>query len=216
MRRLLLAMAALALGGAVRAQSLLGQSAPGQSGIAVPPAPPVVAAPSAPTPPPAPAPSAPPPGLVQTPLPPPSSPAAATGDEGAPASQPSLPEAVSPSAPSAAPAQPAPPDVPPPPPNSWVPGKTAIIGVLNKVDGSSGTITVPVGGQTQTGDLILSVQACLSRPPGALPDAAVFLTLEPKASPDAAAVYRGWIVRSAPGAADPGNAVQAFRVISCS
>ncbi len=213
MRRLLLAMAALALGGAVRAQSLLGQSAPGQSGIAVPPAPPVVAAPSAPTPPPAPAPSAPPPGLVQTPLPPPNSPAAATGDEGA---QPSLPDAVSPSAPSAAPAQPAPPDVPPTPPNSWVPGKTAIIGVLNKVDGSSGTITVPVGGQTQTGDLILSVQACLSRPPGALPDAAVFLTLEPKAAPDAAPVYRGWIVRSAPGAADPGNAVQAFRVISCS
>jgi hypothetical protein len=213
MRRLLLATAALALGGAVRAQSLLGQSAPGQSGIAVPPAPPVVAAPSAPTPPPAPAPSAPPPGLVQTPLPPPNSPADAAGDEGA---QPSLPDAVSPSAPSAAPAQPAPPDVPPTPPNSWVPGKTAIIGVLNKVDGSSGTITVPVGGQTQTGDLILSVQACLSRPPGALPDAAVFLTLEPKAAPDAAPVYRGWIVRSAPGAADPGNAVQAFRVISCS
>ncbi len=239
MRLLLLASAATLLGGAALAQSLLGQSQPGQGSdtapavVAVPAPPPIVAAPPAPVPAPAPAPPAPPPGLVETPLPPPdtsaapdATPAGGNADNGADngnsGDQTTQMQAVSPSAPTPAPApaataaQPPPQDVPPTPSNDWVPGKTAVLGVLNKVDGSTSTLTIPVGGQAVAGDLTVSVQACVSRPPGELPDSAIFLTLQPKDAQTGAPVYRGWMVRSTPGATDAGNAGQAFRVITCS
>jgi hypothetical protein len=161
---------------------------------------------------------------VQTPLPPPG--VGTNADNG---DQTTQMQAVSPAAPppaagnaapapasstatAAAPAQ----DVPPTPPNDWVPGKTAELGVLDKVDGGTRTLTIPVGGQATVGDLTVSVQACVTRPPGQLPDSAVFLTLQPKGAQDGAPVYRGWMVHSAPGATDAGNAGEAFRVITCS
>lgn len=108
-------------------------------------------------------------------------------------------------------------DVAPVQENSWVYGHTAELGVLNKVDGSTETITVPVGGQVTSGDLMVSVQACVMRPPGELPNAAVYLTLLPiKADDSTAPVYKGWIVKSVPGAANSENADEAFRVINCS
>lgn len=231
MRLLLLASAASLLSGAAFAQSLLGQSQPGgqsqQPAIAVAPPPAVVAQPAAPAPVAKPNLVAPPPGLVETPLPPPDasqSAIPANADNGG--SQTMQLQAVSPSAPPAAsPTAPAPGsiaapppvnDVPPTPDNVWVPGKTATLGVLNKVEGSTQTITIPVGGQTTVGDLTVSVQACVVRPPKALPDAAVFVTLQPKDDSSGSPVYRGWMVRSAPGATDAGNADEAFRVINCS
>lgn len=107
-------------------------------------------------------------------------------------------------------------DVAPVQENSWVYGHRAELGVLNKVDGSTETITVPVGGQVTSGDLTVSVQACVMRPPGELPNAAVYLTLLPiKADDSTVPVYKGWIVQSAPGAADSENADEAFRVVGC-
>lgn len=228
MRLILLASAATLISGAALAQSLLGQNSPGQSAnsvtptVVVPPPPAVVAAPPTPVQAPTQAPPAPPPGLVQTPLPPPDSDTNADNGD-----QTTQMQAVSPAAPppvagnaapasstatAAAPAQ----DVPPTPPNNWVPGKTAELGVLDKVDGGTRTLTIPVGGQATVGDLTVSVQACVTRPPGQLPDSAVFLTLQPKGAQDGAPVYRGWMVHSAPGATDAGNAGEAFRVITCS
>nr|WP_295737028.1 DUF2155 domain-containing protein [uncultured Acidocella sp.] len=240
MRRLLLASAVSLIGGAAFAQSMLGQSSPGQGAggtqapaVLVPAPPPVVAAPpTAPVAPVAPSP-APPPGLVETPLPPPSSDNADQGN-GANTDNGGAAQVVSPAAPnglSPAPASngavapgpsgnnPAPlpnNDVAPTPPNDWVPGKTAEIGVLSKADGSTSTLTIPVGGQATAGDLIVSVQACVTRPQGQLPDVAIFLTLQPKDGSGAAPLYRGWMVRSAPGATDAGNAGEAFRVMNCS
>lgn len=239
MRLILLASAASLLGGGAFAQSLLGQSQPGQGSslpaVVVPAPPPVVAAPSAPVPAPAPAAPAPPPGLVETPLPPPDSGAGATPsgvdtDNGGGGDQPTQVQAVSPSAPvvpapagnggasppSGGTAATQPQDVPPVQANDWVQGKTAVLGVLNKVDGSTSTLTIPVGGQATAGDLTISVQACVSRPPGQLPDSAIFLTLQSKSQQDGGSIYRGWMVRSAPGATDVGNAGEAFRVITCS
>lgn len=218
MRLILLASAATLISGAALAQSLLGQSSPGQSAnsaiptVVVPPPPAVVAAPATPVQAPTQAQPAPPPGLVQTPLPPPG--VGTNADNG---DQTTQMQAVSPAAPppaagNAAPAQ----DVPPTPPNDWVPGKTAELGVLDKVDGGTRTLTIPVGGQATVGDLTVSVQACVTRPPGQLPDSAIFLTLQPKDAQDGAPVYRGWMVHSAPGATDAGNAGEAFRVITCS
>lgn len=172
----------------------------GDSEIVIPPAPPLVPeAPSPPAPVQAPPVAPPPPGLGEAA---PSAPGSATPG---PATAPPAGTAALP-----------PPDVAPTPPDSWTPGTTAVLGVLNKVDGSTAQLQLPVGGQSQTtGDLSVSVQACLTRPAGQLPDAAVFLTvIAPQQG--AAPLYRGWMLRSAPGATFVGNAGQTFRVIGCS
>lgn len=189
-RPVLIALAALAAGPAW-AQN-------GGSEIYVPPAPAVV--PEQPSPPaPVQAQPVPPPGLVQA-MPP--------GENSAP-SQPAA-------QPPAAAAGPPPPDVAPTPPDSWTSETTATLGVLNKVDGSTSKMVLKVGGPAQnSGDLSVSVQACLTRPPGQLPDVAVFLTVTPQQQ-QAVPLYRGWMLRSAPGATFVGNAGQTFRIISCS
>lgn len=176
--------------------------------IAVPPAPAIVAAPPAIQPMPVPA-MPPPPGLV------PATPPADidTGDNAAaPAGQ------TPPADDSAGQSQPpAPvPDIAPIPPNTWLPAKTAEIGVLDKVDGSVSQLSIPVGGQSVVGDLQVTVQACMTRPPDQVPDAAVFLALQSTQNPSAPPDYRGWLVRSAPGAAVAGDASETFRVIDCS
>ena len=229
MRLILLASAATLIGGVGFAQTLLGQSQPGQNVVVVPPAPPVIAAPPNTSQPPMVAQPAPPPGLVQTPFPPSGSANSPPSGSNSGGSGISPMQAASPAAglvPSAnnapqaggaaAPAQPAPPDVAPVPANNWVPGKTAVLGVLNKVDGSTSTLTIPVGGQAAAGDLTVGVQACVTRPPGALPDSAVFITLHSNAPQGGGQVYNGWMVRSTPGATDAGDAGEAFRVIACS
>lgn len=109
-----------------------------------------------------------------------------------------------------------PPDVAPSPPNTWVPGGTAVVGVLNKVDGSTTQLRLAAGAPPQTvGDLQVSVQACLNRPAGQLPDTAIFLTVTPT-DQGAPPLYSGWMLRSAPGATFVGNAGETFRVIGCS
>lgn len=175
--------------------------------IAVPPAPPIVAsppaAPAAPTPPAAPS----PPGLVETPLPPPVTPD--NTDTGTANGNTDTTDSTS-----AAPSVPAP--APPPAVQSdWVSGKTAEIRVLDKVDGSIADLTIPVGGQSLSGDLQVSVLACDVHPPGQLPDDAIFVSIQPSADPAAPPVYRGWMVRSVPAASVVGDASETFRVVSC-
>jgi hypothetical protein len=177
----------------------------GNSVIAVPAPPPIVAAPSTPMAPTAPV-APPPPGLVQTPVPP----------------GPVVPQTAVTNAPGAAatagvPAAPPPPDAPPVIPNDWVPGTKVTLGVLNEVDGGTSQVSIPVGGQSQIGDLQVSVQACDMRPPTALPDDAIFLTVTQAAGSDTGTpLYRGWMLRSEPGATVVGDASETFRVIGCS
>jgi len=161
----------------------------------VPPAPPIVSAPIAPTAPVAPA-APPPPGLVQTPVPPDNT------DTGQTAT-------------TAPPAAPAAPDVAPVPDNTWLPGKTATLGVLDEVDGGATQLDIPVGGQAAAGDLQISVQACVSRPAGDIPDTAIYITVQASANA-ATPLFRGWMVRSTPGATVVGDAGETFRVIGCS
>jgi len=160
------------------------------SSIAVPPPPPLVAAPAANNPAPQAPAATPPPGLTQT---------------------------TAPAAPSVtAGTTPAPPDVAPTPPNDWLPGNTAILGVLDKVDGSASQISIAVGGQANIGDLQVSVLSCVSRPPAEIPDSAIFLSVQANAEGATTPLYRGWMVRSTPGATVVGDAGETFRVISCS
>jgi hypothetical protein len=219
--RALAAFSAIALGlsaGAALAQSTDGSSgaAAAPAAIAVPPAPAIVAAPPSVQPIPAPDLPPPPPGLV------PATPPADIDTGGSAATGQSTPDgsATPGQAASAAPtpATPAPPvqDIAPVPPNTWLPAKTAEIGVLDKIDGSVSTVSIPVGGQSVVGDLQVNVQACVIRPPDQVPDAAVFLALQSTQNPAAPPGYRGWLVKSAPGAAVAGDASETFRVIDCS
>ena len=182
-----------------------------QSVIVIPPAPPIVSAPQAAAPA---APQAPVAQVQSQTLPavPPDQSAAPAVPQTQPA-----PDQTNPANPApAASTQPPPPDVAPAPPNDWTPGHAAVLGVLNKVDGSTSQLSVPVGGQpVKAGDVMVSVQACATRPPQDLPDAAVFLTVQPADDSTAAPLYRGWMLRSAPGATVVGNAAETFRVISC-
>jgi hypothetical protein len=212
-----------------------------QTSVAVPPAPPIVATPLA-SPPAAPHADLPPPppGLVETPVPPsppvaPVSPASpvspvppsagavpGAAPTGAPPSEAPAGAATSTAAPATpapatpAPATPAIADAAPVAPNNWVPGKTATIGVLDKVDGSIKQISIPVGGQQTVDDLQVSVQACVNRPPDQLPDTAIFLTVQDPPDSTDSPLYRGWMVRSTPGATVVGDAGETFRVVDCS
>jgi hypothetical protein len=182
------------------AQAAWAQNTP-EPTVAVPPAPAIVSAPlnSSPAAPAAAATPA-PPGLVQTPVP--SANAVSGSDAGA---QTAPAEASAPVSP----------DVAPSLPNIWVPAKNAELGVLNKVDGAITKLTIPVGGQAMIGDLQIAVQACETRPPDQLPDASVFLTLvDPKSG--SAPLFRGWMVRSDPGATVVGDADETLRIIGCS
>jgi hypothetical protein len=184
--RCLFAAAALSLGVTHLA------AAQSDNTVAVPPAPAIVAAPSSSaTPPPLP-PAEQPPGLVQTPAPP------ANTDNGAAQTATTAPTA------------------PPQPPNTWVPGTTAKLGVLNKVDGSVSAISIPVGGQANIGDLTVSVLACVNRPADQIPDTAIFLNAQSTTADPTVPTYRGWLVLSTPGAAVAGDASETFRVIACS
>ena len=205
MRALARAVAVMAtLGaGAAFAQSPGGSDS---NAIAVPPAPPVVAAPPSAIQP-IPVPAAPPPGLV-TATPP------ADIDTGATQAQ--TPPADNSGGQGQAQDQNTAPDIAPVPPNTWLPGKTAQIGVLDKIDGSVSQLSIPVGGQSVVGDLQVSVQACMTRPPDQVPDDAVFLALQSTENASAPPDYRGWLVRSAPGAAVAGDASETFRIIGCS
>lgn len=182
------------------------QSTQPQSTIAVPPAPAIMAAPTAtplPSPPASPPAAEPaPPGLVQTPVPPP----AATTDSGTNTDTGGAPAATAPQAAT----------TPPVPSNAWVPGTTAKLRVLDKVDGGVSDLSIPVGGQATSGDLQISVLACALRPPGQIPDSAIFISIAPAGDSTAAPSYRGWMVRSVPAASVVGNASESFRVVGCS
>jgi hypothetical protein len=204
-------MATLGAGAAFAQSPPILSPSPGASGssdsdaIAVPPAPPIVAAPPAAIEP-IPVPAAPPPGLV---------PATPPADIDTGATQAQTPADNS-GGQGQAQNQSTAPDIVPVPPNTWLPGKTAQIGVLDKIDGSVSQLSIPVGGQFVVGDLQVSVQACVTRPPDQVPDAAVFLALQNTQNASAPPDYRGWLVRSAPGAAIAGDAGETFRIIGCS
>lgn len=194
------AAAALALGAGVA----WGQNqAAGGPVVAVPEGPPVSSAPSSAVPDGAlPAPDLPPSAVV------PSGPAGAVGGDGQ-------------AAPSAIPAGP-PAQVKP----IWVSQPVAVLDVLDKADGAVTRISAPVGSSFTQGQLRVAVGACEIRPPDMPPDAAVYVSVstidgggakaDAKAGAKAAApLFRGWLIRSEPGATVVGDAAVTFRLIGC-
>ncbi|HQT63230.1 MAG: hypothetical protein B7Z75_00775 [Acidocella sp. 20-57-95] len=188
MRRSLIFAALLAASSSFFAEA----SAQALNNVVVPPAPPLVAQPATATPPQSPDQATPPPpGLVQN-APPASTATAATPPAGPGASA-----------------------VPPTGTNQWVPGQQAELGVLDKVDGGISNLQIPVGGHAISGDIQISVLACVNRPAGQLPDSAIFLSIQTTDNLTGPPLYRGWVVRSVPGDAVVGDAGESLRVVGC-
>ena len=117
-------------------------------------------------------------------------------------------------------------------PNLWDKRKTAVLAILNKVDGTVSRVNVPVGGELTRDKLHIKVEACLVRPKSMAKDAAVFLDVTGPASdaPSAGSfgaskvatqsdgedrLFRGWLVQSEPGATVVGNAAVTFQILNC-
>ncbi len=100
--------------------------------------------------------------------------------------------------------------------NKWINEPVAVLGTLNPENGTVSSVVVPVGANFTKGKLRVAVQACVIRPPGAIPDAAVFLTVTEARGPGSRGpLFRGWLVRSEPGAAVVADSSLTFRVINC-
>jgi len=60
------------------------------------------------------------------------------------------------------------------------------------------------------------VLACVSRPSAEVPDDAIFVSIQPVVESDGGPIFRGWMLRSLPGATVVGDASETFRVVGCS
>jgi hypothetical protein len=113
------------------------------------------------------------------------------------------------------------------PPNPWLPRRNAVLGVLNKEDGAVSRLTVQVGNSVVQGKLQITVSACVTRPDAVAPDAAVFLSIKNAQEnqsdsnyqaadlANGGQIFRGWLLRSEPGASVVGDMTDMFRLIGC-
>ena len=113
------------------------------------------------------------------------------------------------------------------PRSPWLPGRNAVLGVLNKEDGAVSRLTVQVGNSVTQGKLKITVLACIMRPDSVAPDAAVFLSVKNNQENhvdnnyqaaglvNGAQIFRGWLLRSEPGASVVGDTTDMFRLIGC-
>ena len=113
-------------------------------------------------------------------------------------------------------------------PPVWLRRPVAVLDVLDKEDGAVRRIKVPVGSSATEGRLAVAVGACMVRPPDMTPDAAIFVTVtaqragatvsdaKDQGGQDVSApLFRGWLIRSEPGATVVGDAAVTFRLIGC-
>ena len=105
-----------------------------------------------------------------------------------------------------------PPDISPP--DTWVQQKSATLRVLNKLDSTVTTLTIPVGQGAKLQSLTITLRACAIRPPDLPQDATARLTVAD--SRDGAPGFDGWILQNEPAAAMLEHPVYDIQLAGCS
>lgn len=85
-----------------------------------------------------------------------------------------------------------------PPVDTWYSQPKAVVRVLNKLESSVTTLTIPVGGNAQYKTLTIAVKNCVVRPTTASPDSAAFVTVTD--SQLSTNPFSAWIFVAEPGA----------------
>ena len=95
----------------------------------------------------------------------------------------------------------------------WIPRPVAELRALDKVDGRTATLTVPVGQSVTFGSLTIVVQACDVRPPDQPEDATARLVITDSHAGEPG--FSGWILRSDPAVSMLEHPVYDVRVVGC-
>ncbi|HVB66261.1 MAG TPA: DUF2155 domain-containing protein [Acetobacteraceae bacterium] len=94
-----------------------------------------------------------------------------------------------------------------------MPRSTAVLQVLNKETAAARTLTVAVGQSATIGPLIITVRACVVRPPTMPGDAAAFLGIADHAQDDPG--FQGWTLKNEPFLSMYQNPLYDVRVVGC-
>ena len=88
---------------------------------------------------------------------------------------------------------------------------------LDKITARVSEMTVPVGGTTQFGRLLISVKACRVRPPEEPPESAVFLEITDLGRRDTrpSQAFRGWMFASSPAVSAMEHPVYDIWIAGC-
>jgi hypothetical protein len=95
----------------------------------------------------------------------------------------------------------------------WVPRSVADLRALDKVDGRTAALTVPVGQSVTFGSLTITVQACDVRPPDQPEDATARLVITDSHAGEPG--FSGWILHSDPAVSMFEHPVYDVQVVGC-
>ncbi len=101
-------------------------------------------------------------------------------------------------------------------PSQWVPQQQAQLTLLDKIYGSSTTVSAKAGVPFAVRFLTVTVLACWTRPPTVPPDAAVYLQVtDSHAAPGSPPEFRGWIFKAEPALSGMDDPVTDISVDGC-
>ena len=95
----------------------------------------------------------------------------------------------------------------------WIAMGTATLQALDKINARGQTLTVKVGEAGRFGSLEIAVKGCFVRAPDRPADATALLAVRDQRAN--AAVFNGWIVRSAPYMSMMAHPIYDIRVVGC-
>jgi hypothetical protein len=102
---------------------------------------------------------------------------------------------------------------PAPPAPTWQPKQTATLQALDKLNGQTATLSIPVGQTEAWRDTTIAVKACYARPPDQPQDSTALLTVQTADSPTPA--FTGWMLQAEPAASMMQHPVYDIRLLGC-
>ena len=95
-------------------------------------------------------------------------------------------------------------------------GLSAVLRGVDKITGRTQTIEIPVGETKKMGDLKITLERCLKKPPEEMPENAAFLLVEEKNKDnDSKVVFNGWMFSSNPAISAMEHPIWDIWVLEC-